>query len=109
MVLRLLEINFRIYKIYPTVTDNWAYGIPKEWPVNRLGWANATMAEFEVEDLLQLGREKLVRTALEHESLLLPLTIKSTLEEVELVEGLSVTQVQLSALAAVPEDLKGII
>jgi hypothetical protein len=67
------------------------------------------MAEFEVEDLLQLGREKLVRTALEHESLLLPLTIKSTLEEVELVEGLSVTQVQLSALAAVPEDLKGII
>lgn len=100
--MRLMEINFEIYKVYPTSVYNWAYGIPRIWDVDRLGWSNASSQEDEVETMIELGKQKIAQVTVERGSLLLPLTIVSITEEIELVEGFKVIEVNISALAAIP-------
>lgn len=110
LYLKIMEINFKVYNLYPTILDNQSYGIPKIWEVQKLGYAEVisitSMIKNSMFDVIEvaemIGKEKIEREARARDAVLLPLTIKTQIEDYEFFEGFEVKSVQISALAALP-------
>lgn len=110
LYLKIMEINFKVYNLYPTILDNQSYGIPKIWEVQKLGYAEVisitSMIKNSMFDVIEvaemIGKEKIKREARARDAVLLPLTIKTQIEDYEFFKGFEVKSVQISALAALP-------